>query len=165
MERKYSQSVNYEKKLKSVMERMNVEKYDYDYGRKGCFVEFFYKGGFYRFEYSFEKAKSAGQKIEYVADLFAQLVLTLEDLSRMADRGIYDLQNWIEGMRALPQPETVDTCFLILGFNKRPTAEGLRARWKQLCKTNHPDVGGDPGYFMQLKDAYARASELTGEEI
>lgn len=97
-------SGDYEAKLARVMERLGAESYNYDWTRAACFIEFIYHGQLYRFEHSVEKAKTHGQNIVHVSDLFAQLVMTLEDIARMTERGIYELQSWIEGMKALPAP-------------------------------------------------------------
>ena len=92
-------SGDYEAKLARVMERLGAESYNYDWTRAACFIEFIYHGQLYRFEHSVEKAKTHGQNIVHVSDLFAQLVMTLEDIARMTERGIYELQSWIEGMK------------------------------------------------------------------
>ena len=46
-------------------------------------------------------------KMAYGSDCFAQIVLSLEDLARMAERGIYELQTWLSGMQYLPPPVVV----------------------------------------------------------
>ncbi|MEG1391240.1 MAG: J domain-containing protein [Angelakisella sp.] len=152
--KQYSNSVNYEQKLKNVMERLGIEKYNYDWTRQNCFVEFYLGGQFYRFEHSLEKAKATGQKIQWVSDLFAQLVLTLEDIARMKERGIYELGTWIEGLKALPPAESIPSCFTVLGFTVIPTREELSKRYKQLAKISHPDVGGDPAAFNLYRENY-----------
>lgn len=73
-------SGDYEAKLARVMERLGAESYNYDWTRAACFIEFIYHGQLYRFEHSVEKAKTHGQNIVHVSDLFAQLVMTLEDV-------------------------------------------------------------------------------------
>lgn len=72
-------SGDYEAKLARVMERLGAESYNYDWTRAACFIEFIYHGQLYRFEHSVEKAKTHGQNIVHVSDLFAQLVMTLEE--------------------------------------------------------------------------------------
>ena len=42
----------YEKKLGTVMARLGIDKYDYDYTRRAAWVTFTYKGQEYRFEHS-----------------------------------------------------------------------------------------------------------------
>lgn len=163
-EKQYSGKVNYEKKLQGIMERFGVDEYNYDWTRQDCFVEFYLHGQFYRFEHSLDKAKKTGQKIQWVSDLFAQLVLTLEDIARMSERGIYELSSWIEGMKALPKPKEIPQYFRILGFSETPTKEELTKRYKQLVKISHPDVGGDSQAFILYQQAYEEAIKKVEEE-
>lgn len=151
--KKYSTSVDYEKKLKSVMEKLSVEKYNYDWSRKDCYIEFFYKGQLYRFEHSLEKAQNAGEKISYISDCFAQLVLSLEDIARMTARGIYELSVWIEGMKALPMPKDIPQCFLLLGFTDIPTKEEVKKAYRKMASIYHPDAGGDSENFHKFTQA------------
>ena len=51
----------YEKKLATVMTRLGIEKYNYDYTRRAAWVTFAYKGQNYRFEHSVENAAAHGQ--------------------------------------------------------------------------------------------------------
>lgn len=90
MAKKYADPQSYEVKLERVMERLGAEKYDYDWSRRECWVEFWYKGQLYRFSHSVENAQKHGVDIQYGSDVFAQVVLSLEDLARMVERGIYD---------------------------------------------------------------------------
>lgn len=115
-------------------------------------------GSFYRFEHTLEKAKSGPQPLTYGSDCFAQIVLALEDLARMAERGIYELSTWLEGMKYLPPPTVIPECFRILGFDTVPTAtEEVRARYKELAKTLHPDAGGSNEDFKRINDAMQMA--------
>ena len=101
--KQYASLEFYEKKLGKVMERLGIEpeQYDWDCNRTGCWVQFHYKGSLYRFEHSVQNAQARGHNLSYGSDAFAQVVLALEDLARLVDRGIYDLQNWIAGMLSL----------------------------------------------------------------
>ncbi|MEG1687679.1 MAG: J domain-containing protein [Angelakisella sp.] len=154
--KQYSNSVNYEKKLQGIMERFGVDEYNYDWTRQDCFIEFRLKGQYYRFEHSIKKAKDTGQNIQWVSDLFAQLVLTLEDIARMSERGIYELSSWIEGMKALPPAKQMPECFKVMGFADVPTKDELSKRYKQLAKVTHPDTGGNADDFMMYKDNYEK---------
>ena len=100
MPKQYGDVSTYEGKLENVMKRLGAEEYNFDWSRTACWVEFRYKGQLYRFEHSVENAKMHGQHIVYGSDVFAQVVLALEDLARMTERGIYELQTWNIGMKA-----------------------------------------------------------------
>jgi hypothetical protein len=159
MAKKYASPETYEKKLAKVMERFGVGD-DFNYGsdRYGCFVEFRYKGELYRFDHSVEKAKAHGVNISYGSDAFAQVVLALEDLARMVERGIYDLSTWVSGMKFLPPPIEVPSFFKYLGFVEIPSgAEEVKARYRELAKQYHPDAGGDPENFKKLAEASERS--------
>lgn len=114
----------------------------------------------YRFEHSIENAKTHGNNVRYGSDVFAQVVLTLEDIARMTERGIYELSTWVAGLKALPKPKDIPNCFLILGFNYIPTVEELKKRYKELAKANHPDVGGNSEYFISIKNSFESAQQF-----
>lgn len=157
--KKYYESADvYEQKLKRVMDRLGVSEYRYDWNRKETYVEFCYQGQWYHFENSFDKSEKAYEKthkhIRYVSDLFAQIVLALESLARLTEQGLYSLQYWIEGMKMLPAASSVPPCFAALGFDRIPTEEELKQRFRSRVKTVHPDAGGTAEEFEVLKRNY-----------
>ena len=161
MAKQYAGPETYEAKLEKVMGRLGVERYDYDWSRFECWVEFWYKGQLYRFTHSVENAKTHGVNIRYGSDVFAQVVLSLEDLARMVERGIYDLSTWVAGMKCLPSSLPLEPCFAGLGFIERPTsAEDVKAQYKRMAKSMHPDAGGDEAAFIALGENYRRCLEL-----
>ena len=166
MAKQYADAGAYEAKLEKVMARLGVsaERYNYNWDRWSCWVEFIHKGQLYRFDHSIDNAKKHGQDVRYGSDIFAQVVLCLEDIARMSERGIYELQTWIAGMKALPAPRDVPDCIKLLGFTEVPDAAGLKARWRQLAKASHPDAGGDETYFKRLANAYEQAEKLLKKE-
>lgn len=164
MSKQYAEPATYESKLEKVMARLGVDRYDYNWDRFSCWVEFYYKCQPYRFDHSVDNAQAHGVNIRYGSDVFAQVVLSLEDLARMVERGIYDLSTWVAGMKYLPARVEIPTCFEKLGFTKIPTARELKSRWKQIAKTSHPDVGGNTEYFMAMKSAYDEAELLIQED-
>lgn len=154
----YKDAEFYEKKLERIMERFGVEKYNWDFTRHECWVEFTYKGQFYKFQHSVQQAKAAGFNLQYGSDAFAQLVLALEDLARIVERGIYDLSYWISGMRALPAEPAIPKCFITLGFTDYPKSEEeVKRAYRELAKKKHPDLGGSGAEFYELNEAYKEA--------
>lgn len=157
-EKIYASADVYERKLRRVMERFGVTDYQFDWGRWEAWIQFKYKGNFYRFEHSIQKAQKYGQKIQYGSDCFAQLVLTLENLARMVERGIYDLQVWVSGMKMLPETTEIPECFVRLGFTEIPKGpDDVNRRYRQLVKVAHPDVGGSEKEIISLKEARDQA--------
>lgn len=156
MPKQYADATTYEGKLKRVMERLQINEFNWNYDRHGAWVEFRYKGSLYRFDHSVEKAKARGINISYGSDAFAQIVLALEDLARMVERGIYDLQTWVSGMKYLPPVLEIPAFFKSLGFEQIPSSEEeVKTRYRNLAKTVHPDMGGNAEDFNNL----TRASE------
>lgn len=58
----YSSPELYEDKLVRVMARLGIEEgdYNYDWSRQECWVEFRYKGEYYRFSHSVKNAQEHG---------------------------------------------------------------------------------------------------------
>lgn len=160
--KQYADAAVYEKKFEKVMERFGVEKdkYNWDHSRRNAWVEFFYKGQLYRFEHSVENAQAHGQKLTYGTDAFAQIVLALEDLVRISNRGIYDLQTWVMGMCALPEKRELPDFCGVLGLDHLPTSEqDIQAAYYAKVKESHPDAGGSSEEFTRLTDARNKALE------
>ena len=165
MTKQYAEPSNYEAKLERVMQRLGVEKYNYDWSRHSCWVDFWYKGHLYRFDHSVQNAQNHGVNVRYGSDVFAQVVLSLEDLARMVERGIYDLHVWVAGMKQLPEPKSIPTCFTLMQFSEIPNdVEQITARYRQLSKTAHPDAGGTAEQFVMLQDAYREALKYYGDD-
>lgn len=157
----YASPDKYERKLEIVMERLGVQAEDvyYNWDRFGGFVQFRYKGQLYRFEHSVEKARAKGHNLNFGSDAFSQVVLSLEDLARMVERGIYDLSTWVAGMKFLPPPTTIPECFKELGFAETPAGpEEVDERHRTLSKERHPDApGGSHEAFLRLQQAHEQA--------
>ena len=159
----------YENKLKKVMERLGVSQYDYNWSRHDAFVSFYYKGQAYRFEHSVEKVNALGKiKLTYGSDVFAQLVLALEDLARMVERGIYDLSVWCAGMKFLPQKKELPSCFQKLGFDisleDYPSLEDVECAHKIMNKRTHPDNGGSIEDFCDVQKADEGGIAILGNK-
>lgn len=157
--KKYTDPSYYEGKLDRVMERLGAtEEYNYNFDRHQAWIEFRYRGQLYRFDLTVETAQEAGNKIHYGSDCFAQLVLGLEDLARLVERRIYDLQTWVAGMKYLPPVTELPECFRVLGFQEMPggTVE-VRARYKTLVKQYHPDAGGNAADLERIQAAGEQA--------
>lgn len=162
MAKQYAEPATYEAKLEKVMARLGIESYDYDWSRFECWVTFTYKGQPYRFSHSVANAQAHGVNIKYGSDVFAQVVLSLEDLARMVERGIYDLSTWVAGMKYLPAAADIPDCFRVLQFDTVPDSqEAVKKQFKRLAKVAHPDAGGSEAQFMVLQAAYADALERT----
>lgn len=163
MSKQYAEPQTYEAKLEKVMNRLGIEHYDYNWDRFSCWVEFTYKGHPYRFEHSVDNAQRHGVNIKYGSDVFAQVVLSLEDLARMVERGIYDLSTWVAGMKYLPAAPDIPDCFRVLQFDCIPGISDIQDRFKQLAKSAHPDAGGTDAQFQVLVQARDEAMRIATE--
>lgn len=156
--KQYGSADQYEKKLEKVMERLGIKEYNFNWDRFGCWVEFRYKLQLYRFEHSIEKAKAKGINLRYGSDAFAQVVLALEDMARMVERGIYDLQTWVAGMLYLPPVVEIPSFLKFMGFDRIPSdVAEVKDRYRTLAKQMHPDNGGNVEDFKQLQTASEQA--------
>lgn len=164
MKKQYGDPATYEKKLEKVMERLQVTEYNFNWDRHSCWVEFRYKGEMYRFEHSVEKANARGIILRYGSDSFAQLVLALEDLARMVERGIYELSTWVAGMKFLPPVIEIPSFLQFMGFERIPDSiEDVRERYRALAKQMHPDTGGSAEDFQKLQIASEQAMKYMSE--
>lgn len=161
--KQYGDVGSYEAKLEKVMKRLGVDNYNYDWTRRSCFVEFWLDGQYYRFDHSIENAKAHGQNVVYGSDVFAQVVLALEDIARITERGIYELQTWISGLKSLPPAPSLDSCFVALGFSQKPeNIDDVKSAYKRLAKVVHPDCGGSEDSFRVLSENYEKCIEAMG---
>jgi hypothetical protein len=164
--KQYADASYYEKKLKAVMTRFEVEDFNYNWDRHGAWIEFRYNGELHRFDHSVENAINHGQDVKYGSDIFAQLVLALEDLARIVNRGIYDLGKWIAGMQFLPPPIEIPTFFQTLGFTSIPESAGeVKTRYRNLSQSLHPDKGGSNADFNNVKRAAELATRYFEEDL
>lgn len=96
-----------ERRLIKVMKRLKIEQYNFNWDRTSCFIEIQYQEHSYRIEHSLQKAKEKGiVMLRTGLDCLVQLVESLEDLSRIIDRGTYRLETWISSLKLLPENET-----------------------------------------------------------
>ena len=115
----------YEKRLTGVMKRLKVQNYKFNWDRTSCFIEFNYNENFYRLEHSIEKAKKNGLFLHNGLDCLMELTQSLEDLCGIIDKGMYDFETWISGMKQSPS-ET-----MMPGFQ-----EELEIRYKTVGRQN-----------------------------
>lgn len=87
----------YEKKLKSVMKRLKIEDFNFNWNRNSCYIEFQYQENSYRMEHSVQIAREKGIILGNGLYCLKELVQSLEDLCRIIDRGTYKLETWISG--------------------------------------------------------------------
>lgn len=150
----YGEVGQYERKLARVMERLAVDDYNWNHDRHGAWVQFRYKGQLYAFEHTVEKAKQRDLGLHFGSDCFAQLVFALEDIARLVERGIYDLQTWVSGLKALPAASALPDWCKVMGFAEPPPSlRAMEVRFAELVLKRHPDHGGTNDEIRMLYDA------------
>jgi|SRR4051812_38420902 glycosyltransferase A (GT-A) superfamily protein (DUF2064 family) len=102
----YKEQEQYERKLIKVMKRLKIEEYHFNWDRSSCYIEFQYEESLYRLEHSIQKAKEKGIIVlRNGLDCLSELVQSLEDLCEIIERGTYQLDTWLTGMKQLPLEE------------------------------------------------------------
>lgn len=63
--------------------------------------------------------------------------------------------------------EEVNTAkfYEILGLGKNADQKSIKKAWRRLCKTHHPDRGGDPEKFKECEQAYEVLSDPAKREL
>lgn len=54
-----------------------------------------------------------------------------------------------------------ETALAVLGLPSNATEQQIKEAYREKVKTTHPDMGGDPESFQQVKEAYATAREYA----
>ena len=88
---------------------------------------------------------------------------TIEAIRAIERYGASDMmERALSAFEALPAPDGWRT---VLGFPNGPcpSLREVRARYRDLVKTHHPDQGGDPDQFRKINEAYEQARhEVVG---
>lgn len=147
------------------MKRLGVSAYTFNWDRWGSFVDFHYKGEHYRFEHSVEKARNKGLNLRNGSDTFIEVVLTLEDLARIVERGIYGLETWVSGIKYDAVSAEIPEYFKMLGFSEIPAGpEGVRNRYQVLSREVPSDGKDSEEKLRHLKKAAEQAIDYFREK-
>ena len=153
--KKYADKKYYQNKLEKIMIKLDIEKYNYRWTKTDAYIRFKYKNQWYQLNHNIEKAninRTSDNKLIYGSDVFAQLVLALEDLSRMSEYNIYDLSEWLSNMEVTYNNELPD-CFKKIGFTGIvvPKQDVLEQKIKEYKKVLYPgNYFGDSEKYKEL---------------
>lgn len=135
-------------KLKKSMERLGAELVDYDANASlrnpKAWVKIKYRGEAFEFEYSKLKADHYHKVVPDTKDYLVAVVKAIEDLTRIAERGIWDFGTLIQGFKALPHIELIPEA-TFMGLQTMPTDYyQVQQRYRELVKgpmnnEKHPD--------------------------
>lgn len=93
-------------------------------------------------------------------DNFRALYLALEDMRMLEKRGVADVVR--EALAQLPPGRSDQDPLTILGVPFGASEDQIKARWRELARKHHPDVGGDADEFKRLSSAYQAALQEVG---
>jgi hypothetical protein len=84
--------------------------------------------------------------------------------TKMRHGGLNIVRSSFRGYANLPPPKGPDGQLAppwrhVLGLGENATLAGAESQYRTLCKTHHPDVGGDAAKFNQITDAIRQARE------
>ena len=148
----------YENKLNNIMQKLDIQKFYYKWTKEDAYIKFKYKTKWYQLYHTIESANKNRAKnnlIVYGSDIFAQLVLTLENLCAINEYNICVFENWITNIE-LKYDNEIPECFSKLGFksNLIPKQETVNNKILELKKI----LG--PGAVFYTKEKYELLLEL-----
>ncbi|ASF39031.1 hypothetical protein CEH05_07850 [Halobacillus halophilus] len=133
----YKEQGMVETNLVNVMKRLKIEDFTFNWDRSSCYVEFSYKEEPYKLEHSMEKARKQGIILKNGMDCLIELTQSLEDLCVIIDRGTYNFETWISGMKQ--QEAMNETPIYQEEFHISYKSTGEQAR-KEASKQESPDL-------------------------
>jgi hypothetical protein len=94
-----------------------------------------------------------------VRDNVRAIEKTIEAIRGIERWGASDMmERAFSAFEALPSP----SWWTDLGVSRNATPDELKARYRHLIKTHHPDAGGDPEQFRRINEAYETAMSERG---
>jgi hypothetical protein len=71
--------------------------------------------------------------------------------------GCTSVEQAFQGYLAIPEKCGGPSWWVMLGIDSRSTKDQIKNRYRDLAKTKHPDIGGDPKEWRFLQEAYNQA--------
>lgn len=149
--KKYADMNFYENKLNNIMDKLKITKFFYKWTKEDAIIKFKYKNKWYQLTQTMNNAnehRHNNDKIIYGSDLFAQLVLVLENLSIIYDYNICNFTDWISHLE-LKYDNNLPDCFRKIGFNNNllPNQKILNSKISEL-----KSIIGPNGLFYNEKN-------------
>lgn len=153
-EKKYADHKFYQTKLSNIMKKLGIEKYKYQYTEDKAFINFKIGFSWYQINHTLKNAKINNPGITNGSDVFAELVLTMEDLLHISERNICDFKTWIAPFELKAGSIELPECFKKLGFDGRymPSKKNVDYKFNDLAKVLDPSKNafGDAQKFEEL---------------
>lgn len=167
-DKKYADSKFYQNKLSNIMKKLNIEKYRYQYTDTTAFINFKIGYSWYQINHTLENAKKNSPGISNGTDVFAELVLTMEDLLHISERNISDFKTWVSPFELKAGSVELPECFAKLGFDGRykPSKKNVDFKFNELAKVLDPQKNpfGDKEKFEELKRVKEECYSYLEEE-
>ena len=152
--KKYADYKFYQTKLINIMKKLNIDKYNYRFTDENAFINFKHGYSWYQLDHTIEKAKKSNAGITSGTDLFAELVLTLEELYHINERNIISFKKLFEPFELKAGTVDLPECFIKLGFDGRylPLKKNIDYKYNELAKVLDPSKTqfGDEEKFLEL---------------
>ncbi|KIL43261.1 hypothetical protein [Jeotgalibacillus campisalis] len=138
-----------EKRLTKVMKRLKIDYFNFNWDRNSCFIEFTYQEEAYKLKHSIEKAKKRGVILKNGMDCLVDLTQSLEDLCGIIERGTYNFDTWIAGMK---QPS-----------EKAVIQERVHIKYKSFGQQEPPDFIRNERLIPFASGSTVRNFDTTGQ--
>ena len=93
-----------------------------------------------------------------LGDNIRSLALAVEGMRQMKRHGGDRMAaKAFDGFVALPGPDSIKSCWEVLGVEENASPDAVRSAYRRLIKENHPDTGGRQEDAQRINDAYAAA--------
>lgn len=113
------------------------------------------------FRYKKKDVSMCADQYKTVWENIYALAKGIEALRGMERWGVSDfLDRVFTGFAALPPSVSYRPWYLVLGVSRDADAESVKATYRQLCKANHPDVGGNKDRMDEILKAYQEWESL-----
>ena len=166
-EKKYADHKYYQTKLANIMKKLGIEKFKYQYTDDKAFINFKIGYKWYQINHTLKNARINNPKIVSGSDVFAELVLTMEDLMHISDRNICDFKDWMAPFELKAGSIELPECFAKLGFDGRymPSKKNVDFKFSELAKVLDPDKNafGDKEKFDELLDIRQKCYDFIEE--
>lgn len=96
------------------------------------------------------------------ADNLRAIALHIEALRGQERWGVGTIAAAFAGYKALPAVGQAPVWWRVLGFTSRPTADAAEAKYRELIRRHHPDLGGNSDQAATITAAWAQGKRELG---
>lgn len=153
-----------EKKLTIVMKQLKIDYFNFNWDRNSCYIEFNYHDNSYKLMHSIDKARKRGVVLRNGLECLIELTTTLEDLCVIIDRGTYNFETWIAGMKQAAPPQEAIVSHEATAFQEAAAAQEA-AFQEEIDISEKPVEEKKPPEFIRHEQLIPFTSSLTKREF